>query len=92
MNQSKIRDELATLCQKWAEDGAYNPDDMAQNIIDFVDKGRRTKDLMDHELATLVNELTATADDYCHAQCLRGQIRTVLFKYLHFLPNAKKYR
>lgn len=38
--------------------------------------------LKDHEIARMVNKLTQVAKDYCHAQCLRGQLRKVVLNYL----------
>ena len=52
---------------------------------------RRTKDLKDHEIALMINEVTAAAKEYGHAQCCREKIREVVLRHLEFLPNAKKY-
>ena len=50
------------------------------------------KILKDHEIATMVNELTAVAKKYCHAQCMREQLRAVVLRHLEFLPEPKKYK
>ncbi len=83
MNKESIITKLAIQLQDWASRGAYNPDDMAANTIAVAHEYRLTKDLMDHELNKLINELTSTAQDYCHAKCLRGELKKVLFKHLH---------
>ncbi len=86
-NEQRTRTKIAELLNEWSERGSFNPDDMSEVIIDYLSKDRNTKDLMDHEIATMINELTSTAQDYCHAQCLRGELRKVIVKHLEPKTN-----
>ncbi len=42
----------------------------------------QNKQLKDHEVALMINELTASVPKYAHAQCLRGEIHRIVLKYL----------
>ncbi len=86
-NEQRTRTKIAELLYEWAERGSFNPDDMSDIIMDYLSKGRNTKDLMDHEIAVMINELTSTAEAYCHAQCMRGELRRVLVKHLEPKTN-----
>lgn len=50
------------------------------------------KQLNDHEIALLVNDLTATAREYGQYGCCREKIREVVLKHLEFLPKPKQYK